>query len=304
VTHEPQVRPDAAFNAGCDYREHFVTLRDGLRMYCREYGPNVGVADVGAAVLCLPGLTRNCRDFESLARALAPRHRVLTPDLRGRGRSDRDPVWQNYQPLTYAQDVGELLAALRAPRVVLIGTSLGGLIAMILAMMKPECLAGVMLNDIGPELDPRGLARIASYVGKLPPVTTWQEAAAQAKLVNGGALPDFTDEDWMRFARAAYRDDGAGLPLLDMDPRIGDAARQSGGAAPDLWMLFRALRAVPTSVLRGELSDLLAESTVERMLREKPDLRVTVVPGRGHAPTLDEPVSRAAIEQLLVAAGV
>jgi pimeloyl-ACP methyl ester carboxylesterase len=292
---------DGAGAATGGYAEHLVPLRDGLRMYCREYGR----AEAGRpAVLCLPGLTRNCRDFDSVARWLAPRHRVLTPDLRGRGRSDYDEVWRNYQPMTYAQDVGELLAALDAPRVVLLGTSLGGLIAMILALLQPARLAAVLLNDIGPQVEPAGLARIASYVGALPPVTTWQEAAAQAKRVNGLALPDYTDEDWLRLARATYRDDGGGRPLLDMDPRIGDAARQPpDGPPPDLWMLFRALRPVPTAVLRGELSDILSNETVERMRAEKPDLRVTIVRGRGHAPTLDEPDSRAAIENLLAAIG-
>jgi pimeloyl-ACP methyl ester carboxylesterase len=287
-------------NPGPEYAEHFVTLRDGLRMYCRDYGT---AQPERPPVLCLPGLTRNCRDFESVARWLAPRHRVLTPDLRGRGRSDYDENWQNYQPMTYAQDVGELLAALGVPRVVLLGTSLGGLIGMVMALLQPRSLAGVLLNDIGPELDPAGIARISGYVGRLPPVTTWAEAAAQAKLVNGGALPDFTDEDWLRFARAAYRDDGAGRPRPDMDPRVGDAARQAGGPAPDLWALFRALRPLPAALLRGELSDVLAPATVERMKAEKPDLRVTIVPGRGHAPTLDEPASRTAIRELLAAAG-
>ena len=279
-----------------DYREHFVTLRDGLRMYCREYG----VADAEhPAVLCLPGLTRNCRDFEALARWLAVTHRVLTPDLRGRGRSDFDPVWKNYQPLTYATDVGELLDALVAPRVTIVGTSLGGLIAMILALLKPGCLAAVTLNDVGPELDPAGLARIAGYVGKLPPVVTWEDAASQARLVNGAALPDFAAADWMRFARAAYRDDGAGRPVLDMDPRIGDAIREANGPTPDLWVLFRALGSVPTLVLRGELSDLLSSATLAKMQAAKPDLRAVVVPRRGHAPTLDEAECRAAIRSLL-----
>jgi pimeloyl-ACP methyl ester carboxylesterase len=283
-------------------REHFVTLRDGLRLVCREYGER---RPGQPAVLCLPGLTRNSLDFESLARELAPRARVLTPDLRGRGRSDRDPNWQNYQPLTYVQDIGEVLAALDAPRVVVVGTSLGGLIAMVMAFAMPARLAGVLLNDIGPEIDPAGAARIAAYVGRRAPVTTWAEAAEQARAVNGAALPDFTDVDWLRFARATYREDADGRPVPDYDPRIGDAARQPPvGPAPDLWALFRALGPVPTALLRGETSDILSSATVERMRAAKPDLAVTIVPRRGHAPTLDEPESRAAVDALLERAGV
>ncbi len=188
-------------NESVPYVEHFVTLRDGLRMYCREYG---AAHRSDRPVLCLPGLTRNCRDFESLARGLSNQWRVLTPDLRGRGRSDYDPNWQNYQPMTYVADVGELLQQRDVSRVVVIGTSLGGLIGMLMAALNPSrrSLAAV-LNDVGPEIDPAGLARIAGYVGKLPPVHTWDDAAAQARLVNGAALPDYTDEDWMRFAQAA-----------------------------------------------------------------------------------------------------
>lgn len=280
-----------------DYLEHFVTLRDGLRMYCREYGATHRSA---AAVLCLPGLTRNCRDFEPLARALSDRWRVLTPDLRGRGRSDYDPQWQNYQPLTYVADVGELLQQRGESRVVVIGTSLGGLIAMLMAAMNPAALAGVVLNDVGPEIDSAGIARIAGYVGKLPAVRTWQDAAAQARLVNGASLPDFTDDDWNRFARAAYRDDGDGNPLLDMDPKIGDAMREApAGAAPDLWSLYGLLAKVPTLAIRGETSDILSAATFATMRERKPDLRTLQVPSRGHAPTLDEPVCRAAIRAFL-----
>jgi pimeloyl-ACP methyl ester carboxylesterase len=278
------------------FQERFVTLRDGLRMYCREYGTAVPGRP---AVLCLPGLTRNSRDFEAVARWLAPRHRVLTPDLRGRGRSDYDPNWANYVPPTYAQDVAELLAQLGVPRVTVIGTSLGGLVAMLLAVLQRPLLAGVLLNDIGPEIDPRGLARIASYVGQLPPVKSWDDAAAQVRQIHGFAMPDFVAEDWMRFARATFRDEG-GRPVLDMDLKIGDAARlPPPNPPPDLWPMFRALNGLPIALIRGALSDILAPETVERMRRECPALQVTEVPNRGHAPTLDEPASRAAIEQLL-----
>jgi pimeloyl-ACP methyl ester carboxylesterase len=279
------------------YLEHFVTLRDGLRMYCREYG---AAQRHGPALLCLPGLTRNCRDFESLARGLSNQWRVLTPDLRGRGRSDYDRVYQNYQPLTYVADVGELLLQRAESRVVVIGTSLGGLIAMLMGALNPTVLAGVVLNDVGPELNPVGLARIGAYVGELPPVRTWEDAAAQARLINGSALPDYTHEDWMRFAQATYRDDGRGTPVADMDSRIGDAMREApGGAAPDLWPLYGRLASVPTLAIRGETSDILSPATFTMMKERKPDLRTLLVTSRGHAPTLDEPICRAAIRSFL-----
>ncbi|MFO1425849.1 MAG: alpha/beta hydrolase [Steroidobacteraceae bacterium] len=288
-------------NEPLPYVEHFVPLRDGLRMYCREYGAQ---HRGGVPVLCLPGLTRNCRDFEALALDLARTHRVLTPDLRGRGRSDYDPNHLNYVPLTYAADVAQLLPALGAPRVALVGTSLGGLIALTLAITQPALLAAVVLNDVGPVVEAAGLARIAGYVGKLPPVLTWEDAAAQAKLVNGAALPDFDAADWMRFARCAYRDDGQGRPRPDFDPKIGEAMRAVGGVpAPDLWPLFTALARVPTLVIRGATSDILSAETVARMRALKPDLRTLEVPGRGHAPTLDEPPCRAAIRGLLESLG-
>lgn len=277
--------------------DHRLRAADGLELFVREYLPDAPAA--GPPVLCVPGLTRNHRDFEALATDLARTHRVLTPDLRGRGNSGWDPNPANYQPLVYVGDLVTLLAVLGAPKVFWIGTSLGGLVGMMTAAMRPGLLAGAVLNDIGPEIDPAGAARIASYVGQLPPVRSWADAVAQVRQVNGPALPDFTDADWLRFARCAYREGADGVPVPDMDPRIGDAVRASSAPLPDLWPLFRALAAVPTLAIRGALSDILSTATLERMQREKPDLETLVLPGRGHAPTLDEPESRAAIRRLL-----
>jgi pimeloyl-ACP methyl ester carboxylesterase len=280
-----------------EFLEHRVVLADGLRMYCRDY-PAARPGD-RPTVLCLPGLTRNCRDFEGLASALAGRHRVLTPDLRGRGGSDRDPEWRHYQPLNYVADVAHLLRVLGAGRVVVIGTSLGGLIAMLMAALQPEALAGVVLNDIGPELEPTGISRIGTYVGQLPPLRTWNEAAAQARRVHEGVLPDLGEAGWMAFARRVYREESPGLIVPDMDPMIGVAMRETAGQAADLWVLYRALNEVPTLAIRGELSDLLSADTLRRMKETKPDLQTLVVPRRGHAPTLDEPECRRAIAEFI-----
>lgn len=282
--------------------EHRVAAPDGVELWCRDYRPARAAgpgAPAAPVVLCVPGLTRNSRDFDSLADWLAGSYRVLTPDLRGRGRSGRAASAASYQPLQYIGDLSLLLQSLAVQQVFWIGTSLGGLLAMMMAAMQPALLRGVVLNDVGPEIDPAGVARIAGYVGKLPPVLTWADAAAQSRLIHGAALPDFTDEDWMRLARCTYRDDGHGRPVPDMDPAIGDAMRTAAGPAPDLWPLFRALRAVPTLAIRGALSDILSPATFERMRAEKPDLVTLVLEGRGHAPTLDEPSARVSIRALL-----
>jgi pimeloyl-ACP methyl ester carboxylesterase len=250
-------------------------------------------------VLCLPGLTRNSRDFESIALRIQRSRRVLSADLRGRGLSQNDPNWQNYHPGTYVGDIARLLADAGVPRVIVLGTSLGGILAMIIAATTPQVLAGVILNDVGPEVAAEGLKRIATYVGKNPPVRNWDEAAAQARATYGLAWPGATDADWMAFARRSYVEvDGA--PRLAMDPMIGEAVRAApAGAAPDLWPVFAALKPIPTLALRGALSDVLSQETFDRMAREKPDLQRVTVPGRGHPPMLDEPDSIAAIDAFL-----
>ena len=279
-------------------QECWYESADGLRLYYSDFA--VDGSD-RLPVLCLPGLTRNSRDFESLAEHLQQNlgRRVLTPDLRGRGRSQRDPNWRNYQPLTYLGDIERLQVAAGAPRVVAIGTSLGGILSMLIAATRPQALAGVVLNDVGPEVAPEGLARIAEYVGRAAPVASWAEAAAQAKATYGLALPRFGDDDWLDFARRSYVEVD-GVPQLDMDPMIGEAVRASpAGAAPDLWPVFGALRPIPALAIRGELSDVLSVSTFERMGRDKPDLERLSVRDRGHPPLLDEPEAVAAIEAFL-----
>jgi pimeloyl-ACP methyl ester carboxylesterase len=224
---------------------------------------------------------------------------VLSPDLRGRGRSQHDPNFMNYHPGTYVGDLALLLKDADVDRVVLLGTSLGGILSMLIAAGMPRVPAGVILNDVGPEVAPEGLQRIAQYVGRAAPVGNWAEAAAQSRATYGLALPDLTDEDWLAMAHRAYVEVD-GVPRLDMDPRIGDAVRAApAGAAPDLWPLYAALKPVPTLAIRGELSDVLSVATFDRMNREKPDLRRLTVPRRGHPPLLDEPECVAAIDEFL-----
>ena len=170
---------------------------------------------------------------------------------------------------------------------------------MLLAAMNPGLVAGVILNDVGPEVAPEGLARIAAYVGRHAPPASWDEAVATVRATYEIGMPGLSHDEWVAHTKRSYSDVG-GVPRLDMDPMIGEAVRSApAAAAPDLWPLFAALRPVPTLALRGATSDILAVSTFDRMLREKPDLVRVEVPQRGHTPMLDEPVSVAAIDEFL-----
>jgi len=283
--------------SGTAWHDRYFQSGDGLRLHYRDY-PASGEAG-RVPVLCLPGLTRNCRDFETVAPRIGRSRRVLCGDLRGRGLSQHDPNWHNYHPGTYVGDIAQLLADAGTDRVVVLGTSLGGILAMLLAATTPQVLAGVVLNDVGPEVAAAGLGRISAYVGRSAPVRTWADAARQARDTYGLAWPEATDDDWLRFARRSYTE-ADGVPRLDMDPMIGEAVRAApAGAAPDLWPVFGPLRPIPALALRGEISDVLSQETFDRMAREKPDLVRVTVSGRGHPPMLDEPDSVAAIDAFL-----
>jgi len=273
---------------------------DGLALFYRDYpGPEKSAAP---PVLCLHGLTRNSADFEDLAPHLAARRRVLAMDVRGRGRSERDPNWRNYHPGTYVADTLSLLDRERLARVVLIGTSMGGIISMMLAAERPWAPAGLVLNDIGPVIDPAGLARIAGYVGKAGPAASWEEARDQVRAINEIALPGLSDADWMRFARRTYSEDDSGRPVPPYDPMIATAMAEAGAAPADLWPVFERLGDIPILVIRGESSDILAAETVREMRSRHPDVTAVEVPGRGHAPMLDESAALSAIEQFLARA--
>jgi pimeloyl-ACP methyl ester carboxylesterase len=253
-------------------------------------------------VLCLPGLTRNGRDFVALAARLSELHDVLIADLRGRGRSAWDPDPSHYQLATYVQDAFALLQARRVNRVVVVGTSLGGLMVIVMAAMQPVLIAAAVLNDAGPEVDPAGLRRIASYAGKLPRVSTWAEAASQAKSVYGSALRGLSDAEWLEYARQGYREI-EGVPLPDIDPKIAAAFANPATGPADLWPVYGQVKTTPMLVVRGALSDLLSEATVARMAREKPTLQHVTTPNRGHAPLLNEPESLTAIDDFLARHG-
>jgi pimeloyl-ACP methyl ester carboxylesterase len=275
----------------------FFAAGDGLQLFYRDFAPLTQSPRL--PVLCLPGLTRNSRDFTHVAERVRQDRRVLCADLRGRGCSQHDPVWQNYHPGTYLTDIGLLLQDAGVTRCVLLGTSLGGILSMLLVATNPRLAAGVILNDVGPEVAPEGLARIAAYVGRHAPPASWDEAVATVRATYEVAMPGLTYDQWIAHTKRSYSDVG-GVPRLDMDPMIGEAVRSApSAAAPDLWPLFAALLPVPTLALRGATSDILAVATFDRMLREKPDLVRVEVPQRGHTPMLDEPDSVAAIDEFL-----
>jgi pimeloyl-ACP methyl ester carboxylesterase len=279
--------------------EYWFDSHDGLRLYSRVYASAAADAPV---VLCLHGLMRNSRDFGELAVHLAARHRVIVPDMRGRGLSARDPNFNNYQIPVYLQDVVTLLAGLGAARVTIIGTSMGGLMAMVLAATQPKLVSRIVLNDVGPEVDPRGLERIRGYAGRAAPVHSWPEAAAQVRADYGSAWPNLSDARWDEIARLSYRANAQGVPEVDADPLIREPLRDTSRAAPDLWPLWGALARVPILAIRGAHSDVLSVTTLARMQRGKPDLQALTVANRGHAPLLDEPECVAAIDRFLAVA--
>ncbi|MBV6424935.1 MAG: 2-succinyl-6-hydroxy-2,4-cyclohexadiene-1-carboxylate synthase [Steroidobacteraceae bacterium] len=279
--------------------------RDGLGLFARDYGAAPG-ATARVPVVCIPGLTRNSLDFDVVAPWIAGLgRRVLAVDLRGRGESDRDPDPRRYRPPTYADDVAALLEHLAIPRAILVGTSLGGLVSMAFAVRHGARLAGAVLNDVGPTIDPAGAARIRSYVGKAPPITSWEGAVAYAKLVNGAALPQFTDSDWDAMARRMFRRVEGGPPQLNYDPAILAPVGPIRMRIAEwlAWAAFRRLaRGRPVLLLRGALSDILAPATVARMRRAAPALQFAEIPGVGHAPMLSEPAARSALAAFLAAA--
>lgn len=279
--------------------EHIVRSADGLALFVREYAPDDPC--LGLPVICLHGLTRNSADFELVApRIAALGRRTIAVDVRGRGRSDWDSQPARYTPLTYAQDAVRVLDQLKIERAVWLGTSMGGLITMVVAATAPDRVEAAILNDIGPVIDPRGIARIMSYVGKSEPRATWEDAAAAVMTLQGHAFPGVDADFWMTFAKRTYRKRADGRLELDYDPAI---AQPATGPAPDMRPIFKALEDTPTLVLRGSLSDILAREGVAEMAAIKADLEVAEVPNVGHAPTLEEPSAWLPIVDFLARVG-
>jgi pimeloyl-ACP methyl ester carboxylesterase len=283
----------AAGTAGAQY---WFESHDGLRLFSRVYA---GPAADAPVVVCLHGLMRTGRDFEELAPHLAALYRVIVPDVRGRGFSARDPNFNNYTIPVYLQDLSRLLAGLGASRVTIIGTSMGGLMALVLAYSQPAQVRGIVLNDVGAEIDPRGLERIRGYAGRSGPVASWPEAVAQARGIYGAALPGLSEERWNVLVRRNYREMGPGTIAMDVDPLVGEPLRNNPNATPSLWPWWPAVSRVPMLAIRGADSDILSAATLERMVKETPGLTALTVADRGHTPLLDEPECVAAIDRFL-----
>ena len=279
-----------------NYTDGYWWSGDGLRLHYRDYP---GRAD-RPPLICIPGLTRNARDYEKLAERLAGEWRVIAVELRGRGESGfaKDPM--TYVPLTYLQDLEALVAELKLDRFVAVGTSLGGILTMLMASTHPERIAGAVLNDVGPEIDPAGLGRIRGYVGKSTWHPTWMHAARAVAEANAHVYPNWGITEWLDMAKRTHRLTSAGRIVLDYDMKIAEPFRVPGNeAGPDMWRAFDGLADKPLLVVRGGTSDILPAAVAERMHREVAGSELLTVPDTGHTPTLDEPEAAAAIDRLL-----
>lgn len=277
------------------WTDRYWTSGDGLRLHYRDHD---GPSD-RPPIVCLPGLTRNARDFEPVADRYAGTWRVLSLDFRGRGMSDYDPKPRNYAPPTYAADVLALFGQIGIGRAVLLGTSLGGLVTMILGATAHDRIAGAMLNDIGPEIDQAGIERIRGYVGRSTEFASWEEFASALAERNADVYPGYTADQWSAFTRRICRERD-GRILFDYDMAISNNFKQAPNApAASAWPHYHSLEGIPLLILRGELSDLLDAEVAEKMADSLPDAEVVTVPGVGHAPALDELEAIAGMDRLL-----
>jgi pimeloyl-ACP methyl ester carboxylesterase len=280
-----------------DWSDQYWWSSDGVRLHARVYAGPEGT-ESAPPILCMPGLARNARDFEALAPHIARHRKVIVIEFRGRGDSAfaKDPM--TYVPLTYVQDVVAMLDELAIDRFATIGTSLGGLVSMLMAATLPGRLVGAVLNDVGPELQAAGLERIRDYIGAGGSQPTWMHAARAFSELNAAVYPGYEIHDWLRLTKRTHRLTAEGRIVTDYDKQIAAPLRVPGGAdaGVDLWPAYRALGGVPLLILRGALSDILARSAAEKMIAELPGAQLVEVPGVGHAPTMDEPEARAAID--------
>ena len=271
------------------FEERRFSAPDGLILSARVYA---GGDRTALPVVCLPGLTRNARDFHPLALHLARdaevRRKVVVFDSRGRGGSEHDPDWRNYTVATEASDVIAGLAALDIGHGCFIGTSRGGLIIHALAAARPAALRAVVLNDVGPVIEGDGLVQIRAMLERAPKPASFEEAAAVIEASNRAAFPALGPEDWQRWARAVYRDEG-GRPVADFDPRLAKtlASIDFNKPLPMLWPQFHGLSAIPLMAIRGENSNLLSQKTLEAMAKVHPAMESVIVAGQGHAPLLE-----------------
>ena len=268
----------------------FVTAPDGLTLHVRRYGSRVASA---LPVVCLPGLARTAADFDPLATALAadpakPRL-VLALDYRGHGQSAYDRNSDNYTLPVALADLSAVLIALEIAPAIFVGTSYGGLLAMMLAVQRPTAIAGVILNDIGPVVEPHGLVRLKGYIGKLPVPRDFEEGGEILRWLFEAQFPKLAPQEWIAFAQRTWREHGGRL-LTDHDPKLAQTLQGADMQhPPTLWTHFDALARVPLMVIRGAKSDMLASSTLDAMLSRRRELQIALVPDQGHPPLLTDP---------------
>jgi pimeloyl-ACP methyl ester carboxylesterase len=275
----------------------FTSAAGNLRLHAEIRGPKTAPL----TVLCLHGLTRNVADFEFIADHLAARYRVIAADQRGRGKSQWDPETARYRPMTYVADMFALLDHLGVERVAVIGTSMGGIMAMLMGAMQPARLAGIVLNDIGPEVPAAGMQRLRQSLNDRKPSATWAEAARQSRHLNEMAFPDYGEAQWDTFARRTCIEDRDGRPVAAFDPAILEGLNEAdpNAVAPNLWAQWQLLGVIPILAIRGALSDIISAETLSAMAARHPAFTAITLADRGHAPMLDEPAAVAAIDEFL-----
>jgi pimeloyl-ACP methyl ester carboxylesterase len=285
-----------------NWTDIFFTSRDGLRLYARHY-PVPG--SLRRPLVCLAGLTRNSRDFHDLASVLSRPDEtgrdVYAIDYRGRGRSEYDADWKHYSILTELNDVLDFMTMRGLSRAGILGTSRGGLITMLMAVLRPTAIGAAILNDIGPVIEREGLARIVAYVGRVPLPADWKEATDLVYEMNRRQFTGVPAAQWAEFARQVFNDEH-GLPAESYDAKLAKAVSVLGGPTPELWPQFQALAHVPLLVLRGENSDILSAKTLEEMRARHPRIDALTVRGQGHAPLLKDPATIGAIADFLARA--
>jgi len=278
------------------FRDHTYQSTDGLELYARIYDGD----DSRTPLLCMHGLTRNSADFHDLLTHL-PDWPAISVDQRGRGRSAYDPDPAHYRPDLYCGDMLNLLDGLKLKQVISLSTSMGGIMTFMLANMRDGLFKAAVINDIGPEVDPVGLARLGQYVGQAMTFASWRDAITAIKAQGPDVFPDFTDTEWRAFADNVCEETADGTIQFRYDPAIADSLKNQDSSAvpPNLWPLYKAPADLPMLIIRGETSDILSAETAKRMVTERPDARLVTVPNRGHAPTLTEPAALNAIKGFL-----
>ncbi len=281
-----------------DYDDYWYQSKDGLKLYARDYSKHC--SKDSPVILCMHGLTRNSADFEDICELLMHDYRLVVVDQRGRGRSAYDPNTDNYTPAVYVQDMFTLLEKLELNDVILMGTSMGGLMSMMMIAMNPTMFRASIINDIGPDLDPRGVARIQHYLGQIKQVKSWQDAMDQTKSINQVAFPLESDEFWQKFARRVYFEDPTGRLNLAYDPLIAEPFNKSDSEQTvDLWDFYQAAANKPVLVIRGAVSDLMSKECVTKMKQVSKQFSYAEIPDVGHAPILNEPEAVQAIKDFL-----